>query len=536
MKKIKTSKLMIYISLGIVLLTGALIRFINIAKTRNIDEGFIIDNAVQVANGQYHIHWYNWPAQSLIHIDGLMIALTSWWDHPERIFIVTHSVTAIFGIFTIWLTYIAVKKITKSAWAGILGALFLAVNAIHTLHSRFATPDVPLTTAVVGSIVAILYYRESKNSKQRLYWSIIGGAILGFSVATKYTGLLLTMPFIIIFIEQFYINKKTSGLKKSLLKNIVFYILGALVIHTILNPFALVDYQEIISSLQTEANPNRLGVDWGTQRFVFFYNVWFYICGSLAWNGTIISLLAYSGMIWSVVHCKKRQWKMLFYITIFYSVILGGLSMLGLHWSRWSLPLTGIIVITAGATSFMIWQFFNIKFTQQLWWKVIFVSVLSITIFPQALISIVQGLVEGPPSTSLRVEQYLENQALPNSKVLGDTYYVQSGTNFIFEERGIALYNQPVSYYRSHGVDYVVIKKSRLAYAKKQPENYQNIITFFAALDSQAQLVKNISAHRGDTILDNKTDWKVYRWLWKNGWSDLTKIESGDTYAIYSLR
>ncbi|OGY85506.1 MAG: hypothetical protein A2233_02680 [Candidatus Kerfeldbacteria bacterium RIFOXYA2_FULL_38_24] len=548
--KQKKQKWIVVGLLIVIIINGGVLRFWNIQNTRNVDEHNIIDNAVVVAEGKWHIRWYNWPAQSLIHIDGVVLAVAYQWAHrlnpeissvqewyiknPQIIRAIAHGITVLFGVLAIFLAYILGRRLTASPWAGLLTAGLLAVNYLHSLHSRFATPDVPLATCYLGALLSCLYYLKAQTKKQRCAWALAAGAVIGITLATKYTGALVVAP---IAVAVLWRNLKQTNWKKTVILDLLCLMSGLIIFHFIFNPFVLGDWQIVLKALHQEANPSRLGADWGGKSGAFWKNLWFYWQGSLAWNGTVISLIAYVTMIWSVIRWQKPFWKNFLLITVLYLVTLLGLSSLGLHWSRWSLPLTVLLELFASVGIWCIIKYFKKKIKQKVLLKIITAVFLAIIIFPQLLLSVVQAAVAQPPTTSVEVSNYLKSLSPNGASVAADAYFIEPGSNFKVSEPGIGLYDQTVAEYKKQKVNYLVVKATRLGDAKKQSDKYQNIITFFDDLKTTTTKLQRFSEQHGETILDHKKDFGVYRWLWQNrhNLSSIIEVRDGDIYTVYSL-
>lgn len=552
MKK-KLSSIFTTITLLVILAIGFSIRVYNIDSAKNVDEPNIVKRAVQVADGQMHIKWYNWPAQSLIRIDGLVFkaaqpflnyhqpikqTVGQLYEKNKNIFnTIAHAVTVFFAIISIFLIFLIGQKINNSK-TGLLAAFFLAVNYLHSLHSHYATPDVPLAFAFLLSIyIAILiYFLPLNNNQKREYWLYAAaGAVLGFAVATKYTGALTILPTALVYVYRL-IKSKNWQLKKVFGWSCLLFIGGALVVHTILNPFFFFDLKIILKNIIFEAKPDRLGVDWSGANNKFFLNFFYYLKSSLGWNGTCLSIIAYLTMLLGIAKFNKHKWLLLNGIFIFFLILLIGLSTLGLHWSRWAVPFSPLMDIFAafGLINFAEYLLKKIKYKKM----IIAASALLIAmiIFPQILVSIVTGASFKTTTSAKKMAAYVNENVPANSKIVADTYYLDIDENkFQLEKKmtGLIFYKTTLSEYQADNVDYLVVKPKRNSYASKQPKLYQNIITFHEELDKNGQAIVTYKNNEG--LLKKKKDFAVYDWLWHNKLKDALDICRGTTLVLYKI-
>jgi hypothetical protein len=126
-------------------------------------------------------------------------------DHPPLYFYTTHLFAAAFGdslfvlrlpsalagIFSIYLIYLLLRKLTRNEYAGILAAAFLAVNHMHIWISRSILMEALLILLLLAAIYAFLIFLEDKK-----YWYWLG-ITMGLVALTKYTGAFLVPAFAI---------------------------------------------------------------------------------------------------------------------------------------------------------------------------------------------------------------------------------------------------------------------------------------------------------------------------------------------------
>lgn len=530
----------------VIVLLGTCLRLYGITAVKNVDEPNIINRAVLIADGQWHVRWYNWPGQSLMRINAALftdyvtfqrIINPQWRDvsiqnlyqqHRSQFTAIAHVVTVIFSCISLVFLFLIGKKMF-SVEVGLLAALFLGVSYLFVTNSRFATPDVPMTAMFLVSIYASLRLLDIPftNVKQRRWWYVLGGAAVGFAVATKYTGALAVVPLMLASI----LKKKFSVSSEFL--SVASVILSALVIHTLFNPFALWDWRIILHDFIFEAKPTRLGADWGGANWSFFRNLWLYVSSSLQWNGTMISLMAYGTMIFSIIRDNKR-WRQHLILLSFFVIMLFGLSSLGLHWSRWAVPLCPIIALYAGYGVMRLLEWIRSVGTGlDLPLRVSMMGLIVIIITPQIILSWLSGYSAKHDIKTINVlSRYIQKNIPAQSTIAADTYYLDIGTTYDLKTPKHKLYTTTLDDYRTSGVEYIVVKPKRLVAAQKQPEKYPHVIQFFSDLETQATKIYSIQPQSASLAVPTN-DIEVYRWLLQNH-KDAQKIK-GTELELYRL-
>ena len=194
-----------YILIGI-LLIGALIRFWGLGTSELFhDEGFYafraIGNLDYIQNDDQTtpIQWYK-------------DATLPWWtnlsfhDHPKFYFLssnlffrifgdslfIARLPSALFGVLSVWLIYLLVKKISKNYLNGnsgellsLLSAAALSVNHIHVWISRSALMESVQIFAILLNVWLFFIFLENRD---KWFWF---GLSLGACFSIKYTSIFL---------------------------------------------------------------------------------------------------------------------------------------------------------------------------------------------------------------------------------------------------------------------------------------------------------------------------------------------------------
>lgn len=169
----------------------------------------------------------------LIKLKPLLLFL---WDDSTIFYILTRSLTAIFGSLTVIPIYLASKTLFNK-YAGYIAAFILAVMPLHVYNSHYTMPDVPMVffLAWFAYFSSKILFSESKINY------ILAGLFAGFATSCKYNGGLLVFLIPLAHLLRVFIYKKDKLLSKKLFLPVlsgVLFIFGFL----IGTPFALLDY------------------------------------------------------------------------------------------------------------------------------------------------------------------------------------------------------------------------------------------------------------------------------------------------------
>ncbi len=507
--------------LFILVIAGSILRIYGIDFGYHIDEPNIVERAIAMVGGEIYQPWYNWPAQTLMFLYAGLFWIAELFTEVPNYYIIARAVSVLAGVASIIMVFLIGKTIVKSAQAGLWAALFVATSQLLVRHSHYATPDAMMTLLLLVLVYFAIRAYQEKDAKKILRWYMWSGIILGVAIATKYTAAIGIVPILIVFI-----------IKHRKYWNTLFWVgLSAFVAHSIVNPFALFDLDLIFQQLVVEANPNRLGQDWAGQKH-FINNLYYYISNTPEWIGSLLSVLAIGGGIGSVVHAvRSKSWE---YIIVpgFWFAFLLGISTLGLHWTRWALPMLPLVAIMAGIA---IWRLLTLISQERI--RVIIGSISgAVIIVPQLVISIVFSYSDIQPSTSDRASEWLINKREEPMQVIGDVENLVLYEPYTYRPRTNKLHEFTYDEYIEQGVDFIVLRKKDLVLRKDEPEKYADELIFFDELEERGKKVHSETKPQ-KTILKNKTDLAVYRWLFNPKKRARTfDLYQGEPIVVYKLR
>jgi dolichyl-phosphate-mannose-protein mannosyltransferase len=114
----------------------------------------------------------------------------------------------LFGVAGVLLVYLLALTLWRSPWWAGLGGLLVALDGVHIVQSRLAMLDIFMSTFITGGVLcAVLEYQRRNGIRvptvtgNRVFGSryLLGtGVLLGAAVATKWAGLFILVPVIVL--------------------------------------------------------------------------------------------------------------------------------------------------------------------------------------------------------------------------------------------------------------------------------------------------------------------------------------------------
>lgn len=538
----------VFIALLFILSIAFALRWQNIADVKNVDELNIIKRAELVADGQWHIKWYNWPAQSLIHIYGVVYWVadllhgTADLNSNDPInrpghFIIGRTISLLFGLLSIvcvfWL-----GRMIHSNKAGLLAAVLLSFSSLHVLHSQFVTPDIPMTAALlINCIIALYLLRQPLKSSALWKLYALAGLIVGFGIATKYTGVVTAFPLVIVHVMRAWQLQSTwsKRLKAAVWNPMILIAVGTtLVSHTIFNPFAIIDYKMVLKNFFFEAKSDRIGFANRPPLENFINHLKVYFGGLQVWNGTLISWVAYVTMFFGFLKIRTKTWQSASVLTITFVMIISGLSWHGLIWSRWAVPFTPFIALLAALGMVAATQWCIKRWQHSLWWYIGLTIITIIMVVPQGILIVVRHHQIANSTTGQAMADFITSHLPPDSAIEADSNFIKLPKSYILRQEQIYIYDKTVAEYQYEGIDYVIVKPSRYAGALAKPDRFPQIIKFFEDLQHSGTLITEIKPTKDD-VLNFRKDIEFYKWLLTHDWKELFESRKGGVLQLYEI-
>ena len=307
------------------------------------DEWAVVEGVVDMAKrNSFEPPWSLRPDHVEMKIDYLLFAAfaglvkhmsieTAFAQDPLPFYWIARLATAAFGVATVGFAYLIGARSSKRL--GLLMAGIFAIFPPYVWHSHYATPDVPLTFALVVLTYALMRYVEHP-SWPSLLWASFAVAL---GVAIKYPAAVGAVMIAIVLVAV--------AVRDKAWRRLVIHGIGAggamIGFLFAISPKLFTDFTEVRRQWSVQSAGDRLGhPDHG-----FLGNLWFYAAGYAGYAGILLVLMGAVGLV--LVIRERRLDRLPWFIGV---LVWLSLSRLPLTWDRWALPMqiTPLLLGAAG--------------------------------------------------------------------------------------------------------------------------------------------------------------------------------------------
>ena len=395
------------------------------------DEGFIM-NALPAMSTNHTLDpgTYVYPGYISFYSKFVVLNLLSlnkfgenfgwvYWKDPYFFYTVSRLMTAVQGALipvVAWFIARRFKQINFS-WAA---ALLFIFYPPFVLHSHYVTVDIPLTLFTMLVILASHTYLASRKT----VWLILACLLVAVAGMEKYPGL-LSYGIVLVTIGISAFTRDKQGQSPGwgfFLKTTAWSLVLTAFFIVIIAPSLFVNYDFAWNQIVNEARPTHLGSDglgWGG-------NLWFYLKEFFTNAGLVISLFGIIGIVAAIL-LKDPSILLLFFGGGYWLA----LSILYLHWSRWSLPMMTTPLFLAAIGSAFIWQ----KARGKVFAKVGVLLVLAVGFVPFTLKGIVTSIMLTWADTRNLALSYMEENNITRENTISEGYtpFNPNNKNDIFQ-------------------------------------------------------------------------------------------------------
>ncbi len=339
----------------LILITSLALRMIGIRfglpDLYHADEPIVVNHALAFGSGDFNPHFFNIPpliSYLLFFIYGIYYLigrafgafggtadfLFHFAANPTSFYLIARILFGgLLGTITVCLLYRLAKKYFSAEHA-ILSAVFLGFNFLHVRDSHYIYADIPLIALLVLSFFPIFKLTEKSNFKTYTLF----GVFLGLSVAVKYNGVFILIPF--LFVNFFKRPLKLNYLIRTFLISFVMY--------SILNPYGWLDFKFFLSEFLEQAR---------SESFTgFFHHLSYSLSGAMGWPILIFAF-------WGICHSLLKKDLKLLAVTIFVLSYYLVLLIKSQSYDRYVLPLIPFLSILAADGLIDFKQHFKLKKT-----------------------------------------------------------------------------------------------------------------------------------------------------------------------------
>jgi hypothetical protein len=258
---------------------------------------------------------------------------------PTSVYVVARVVAALLGVLSVWLTYLAGRRLFIDRTTGLVAAAISAFAFLPVFYSHLALNDVPTLAPVALSLYAIggvVRYGRTRDYA-------IAGLGIGLAAATKYTGGITIVC--LAFAAAWAIGSADSGRAPwAVAARLVLALAIALGAFVLANPYSVLDFSAFREGLGQQASaaggadPIKLGSTAGSG---IAYYLWTFTWG-LGW---VPALAAAGG---AVLLAVRRSWAValaLLPAPVAFIVYMGDQQR---FFGRWLLPVFPIAALLGG--------------------------------------------------------------------------------------------------------------------------------------------------------------------------------------------
>jgi len=258
--------------------------------------------------------------------------IAEYANDPTRFFLIGRIVSGILGTLSVVLTYRLAARFFDTRVALISG-FFLAFAYLHVRDSHFATTDVAATFFILCSYLWIAEAFEAPSIRAYL----MSGTFAGLATSTKYLGMLLPVPMMLVHFRDW---KETGFRPGLLLDRKVFWFGGALVFFFFLGtPFSLTEPLEAFRDFRREARA--VLATSGHGHIGWLYHLIVSLRHGL---GLPLLLASLAGLVLAFRADKRKAWVLLSFPLVYYALMGRGYR----NFTRYAVPLVPFLCITAG--------------------------------------------------------------------------------------------------------------------------------------------------------------------------------------------
>jgi len=406
-------------ALAVVMAAGFLLRVWNLGSgipfAVGIDEPAIMTTVVRILkSGSFNPHFFEYPTGYIYVQVGTAIvnflvgAMRHSWKAVEQVgpsdfYLWGRFVTAAIGTATIALVYRA--GLRWGPRAGLAAAAVLAVMPMHVRESHFVLTDVPMTFAVVLTLVLSLRAAE----RPTLGAWLAAGAAAGLAAGIKYNGLMaFSMPLLAALAAE-------RGRRLSRVAALLAAAAACVGAFFATTPFALIDLPAFLNGFGTQAaaftpRPRSSEASW------LIYAK--HLRQALGWPAT---LLAAGGMLLAAYRAfagpDRVKWALLLVFPAVYFYLINGW---GFMFARYALPTVPFIALWAAISGVWLADRLSVVPVPGSGRRAAMAVALLLLVVPGALGSIAFVRAHGTETTQALAWAWMKKSIWPGSSILSE--------------------------------------------------------------------------------------------------------------------
>lgn len=395
----------------------------------------------------------------------------SAYDFPT-LFIVSRSVSALFGVALILATYLLARRLFGKK-TGLVAALLLALCPVLVYNAHFATTDTAMTFFV--TLAALLSLRLYESGEIKHY--ILAGLVTGLAISTKYSAFPAVLTLVVA-----HLLRGEKGY--SLLDSKLFLALGAILVGFLIgSPFVLVEFPTFLNYL---AKQLRVYGRPGSEPPLEPTYLWWlrYMFTTEVVPATILALIGIGRLL------KERAKETIVLLaspTLFWIIILTQVP----RYHRTWLPTAPILVLFAAyglvqVAVWLSWLLQKVRLVRPVY--VLAVLLLPLAMFWGTLVLRRDWRMTQPDVRTLALN-WIQEHLPANSRIAIDL----TGPPLPSPPWQVGRYgrigDRPLAYYQEHEYEYVVVSQR----ARENPSLTQTTVENLDSIEEGAELIADLT-------------------------------------------
>jgi hypothetical protein len=391
-------------------------------------------------------------------------------------------ISAAMGTITIWIVY----KLGRSLFsmpAGVMGALFLALNFLHVRESHYATPD---STAVLLMTSALWAYVLIAKKGATYGHYALASALTALAIVGRPTAVLLALPFAYAHAYVCFASQRfslRSLLKAAFSPKVLFSGLILLVTYALVNP-------------QLWVNPvghlkywySFLSLSGRIQYLSDLLPAPLFYLRAIEWgSGLILALLMVIGLIWAIRHRSFGDVLLLSFIIPYWTLA----AFSKVYFARYMIPILPVLGILAAR---FLWEV--LPQSRRLVWATALLLILVI----QPVESIVRyDYLLTQTDTRTLAKTWIETH-IPRGTKIATEWHTAPIEGYDLTAVGFyGLSEKEVESYRQEGYEYLIVSSFIRDFSMASPAEEVRKRAFYSNLANAAELVRAFKPYAGPT-------------------------------------
>jgi len=483
-----------------------------------------------LTEGDLNPHWFGHPGSFVTYILAILWIVvigihmllgalsgnpTTFSDIQQQIAGIPHSdptmfylsgriLMIVFSLITIYALYILGKKHLNRT-IGLLSAFLLAISPLFIDFSRRIRTDVSSAMLITLSLLFLMNFFDDNP---RTKWLVLSSLFAGFSVASKYTSVIVVCPILIYCVicdrkankslpfrryVVYFFRQKTNLSRAMLWIFIGFFIFA---------PFVILDFPSAFRDISKELNMDYFfaigqpGLD--------NYNWYIKEVLNPQLSQPFYIYIVLLGLLF-VLTKKNREPKLwlLFLFPVLYFVLTG---LGGLRWSRWMVP---ILPFTSLLFSIGICAFYK-GITQSVTGKAKAVWIITLTVFlgalsyPTIVYDFEQANLLTRSDRRTIAKEWIEENLPEGSTIAyeadGPLLHIRPKRRFeLIDMSWQRITSRPFRFYERKGVEYLLINRFSKSNILRRAGKYPLKASRYEEIEKRAQLIRvfNEKGHPG---------------------------------------